>query len=516
MANETDFLVALIRPSLVLPVTSHQAQQGVPPLGLAYLAGALKAKGFRVNCIDSTGERLGVYRRFGGQDLTIHGLDITEVVARIPLDAKLIGVSCMYANEWIYTKELVHEIKNKFPGIPLIVGGEFVTADFEYLLDRYPDIDICVRGEGEATIVELAECLRDKKEWHTLQGLAFRNESDQIQKNPNRARIQPIESIPLPDWDSLPLRNYLNTGHGVDTQKRRSMPMLASRGCPYRCSFCTSPSMWTRAWNARAPQDVVDEMKSYMDRYQVDHFEFYDLTVVIDPHWLKEFCEIILRDELNITWSLPTGTRTEALNAQNLTLLKRSGCLKMSLSPESGSRDTLKRMHKHMNPEHMLSVIRDCSRLGVITKCNLIFGLPDQTLREAFESIWYLMRMAWAGANDVACFSFVPYPGSELFDKLVKSGRIVRDENYENFLCHNIYNDTKDLRSWSDHISNWQMPCFVIGGMGTFYLISFTLRPARFFQLIYRLVRRKPSTMLEMLLDSLYVNFVLGRKRKST
>ena len=145
----------------------------------------------------------------------------------------------------------------------------------------------------------------------------------------------------------------------------------------------------------------------------------------------------------------------------------------------------------------------------------MIFGFPGQTISEVFESYVYIFRMALAGANDVACFSFVPYAGSELFDQLIREGKIVRDEDYDDFLSRCIYNDTSDLRSWSEHIPSTQMHIIVIGGMLFFYASSFILRPWRAYQLISRLLAKKPMTMLEMLLFGIYKNFILGQKLKA-
>lgn len=514
MSGASLFQVTLIRPSFVLPVTSHQAQQGVPPLTLALLAGTLKKNGYAVTCIDSTGEKLGHYHSFGRSDLLAQGLTFQEVVGRIPHDTKVIGLSCMFANEWVYSRLLLKEIRKSFPDAIIIAGGEHITADYKYILGQDPGIDVCVRGEGEETLLELLRAFHEGISWKDISGIAWKDETGKIQTTGDRKRILDIDRIPWPDWSSVPLRHYLDQGLGNDTQNKRSVPLIASRGCPYRCSFCTSPQMWTTRWIARDPHDVLNEIKNNIREYDANHFEFYDLTAIINKKWIHTFCDLLVEEKLNITWSLPTGTRTEVLDVVTLTKLKNAGCLKMSLSPESGSRETLERIRKKTHPEKLLQVIRNCRDAGVITKCNMIFGFPEQTITEVFESYIYIFRMALAGANDVACFSFVPYAGSELFDQLIKEGKIVRDNNYDDFLSRCIYNDTADLRSWSQHIPVSQMPLIVIGGMLFFYASSFMMRPWRVIQLISRLSFRSPETMLEMLLSGLYRNFIEGRKRK--
>lgn len=514
MEKKGHFHVTMIRPSFVLPVTSHQAQQGVPPLTLALLAGTLKKNGYAVTCIDATGEKLGQFHDFGKSDLLAQGLTIAEVVERIPEGTNAIGISCMFANEWVYSRKLLQEIRRRFPRVPIITGGEHISADYAYILKQKPGIDVCVRGEGEETLLELLRHLSDGSCWRSVHGIAYLDEAEAIQVTPDRKRILAIDAIPWPDWSTVPLRHYLDQGLGNDTQNKRSIPLIASRGCPYQCTFCTSPQMWTTRWIARDPEDVLREMKSGIANYQANHFEFYDLTAIINKKWIHAFCDLIQSESLDISWSLPTGTRTEVLDVETLRKLKNSGCIKMSLSPESGSVKTLERIKKRTKPEKILRVISDCRKVGMVTKCNMIFGFPGQTQWEVLESFSFIFRMALAGANDVACFSFVPYAGSELFEQLVKEGKIIRDENYDDFLSRCIYNDTAELKSWSTSIPRWQMPLLILGGMAFFYATSFAVRPWRLALLIRRLLTRSPVTMLEMLLSGLYRNFVEGRKRR--
>ena len=510
---QNKFHMTLIRPTFVLPVTSHQAQQGVPSLTLAYLAGTLKKNDILSTCIDSAGEKLGHFHQFDHEGLLAHGLTTDEVVDRIPEDTDLIGVSLMFANEWLYTRSLIKKIRQRFPHKMLIAGGEHVTADYEYILKTAPEIDVCARGEGEQTLIDFITALKENKSWKGIPGLIYRDE-EKVHLNPVRERIKDVNSIAWPDWSGLPLRRYLDRGMGNDTQKKRSVPLLASRGCPYQCTFCTSPQMWTTRWTARDPQDLWNEMNSYIQLYHANHFEFYDLTAIINREWIQTFCKIIIESQEKITYSLPTGTRSEALDLATLKLLKESGCLKMTLAPESGSIKTLERIKKRVKPEKLLEVVKNCRKAGLVTKCNMIFGFPGQTKYECFESFLYILKLAWHGANDVVCFSFVPYPGSELFSDLTKKGLIVKDDGYDLFLSKSIYNDTSKLKSWSEHIPDWMMPYLVIGGMGMFFVTSFLLRPHRLAQLIVRLIKEKPVTMLEMLLYGIYQNFILGKKRK--
>ena len=133
-------------------------------------------------------------------------------------------------------------------------------------------------------------------------------------------RTRDVDSIPAPAWDLMPMENYLSRGLNYHIQRGRTIPMLATRGCPYRCTFCSNPAMWGNFWGPRDPAKVVDEIEDYINRYQASNFIFSDLTAVIKKSAIIGFCEEIKKRNLDITWQLPT-TRTESLDKDTLRLM---------------------------------------------------------------------------------------------------------------------------------------------------------------------------------------------------
>src|SRR6476620_3967712 len=124
------------------------------------------------------------------------------------------------------------------------------------------------------------------------------------------------------------------------------MPMIATRGCPYQCTFCSNPEMWTTRWYAREPGKVLDEIQLYMDKYAATNFDFYDLTAIVKRSWIIQFTNEILTRKMKFTWQLPSGTRSEAIDDEVSRLLYASVCWNMSSAPESGSPEVLKRIKK--------------------------------------------------------------------------------------------------------------------------------------------------------------------------
>jgi radical SAM superfamily enzyme YgiQ (UPF0313 family) len=494
--------VVLIRTPTVLPVTSVTAQQGVPSLALAYLGAALKTAGHSVTYIDSVGERLGSRRPFGEKGLLLAGLKIDEILEKIPADCDVIGISCLFSNDWIYARRILEVVHEARPYARMIVGGEHVTGDYQTILEVCPFVSCCVLGEGEETIVEVLDAFSGGTDFSQVRGIAYRDPKGVVVKTEPRGRIVDVDQIAPPDWNSVPLVPYLDAGLGMAIQGVRSMPMLGSRGCPYRCTFCSAPKMWDAAWKPRRDiESILVEARHYKKTYGVDHLEFYDMSPSIDRRWLESFCDAV--GTLGVTWNFPSGMRSESLSRDLLVKMKASGCYKMTFPIETTAPHLIRALKKNTKPEKMLPLVKEAVRAGLITKANFILGMPNQRPRDILRDWWFLIRLALAGMHDVTCFAFVPYPGSELHDQLVKEGRIVKGPDYERFLAFNVYNNPMQMRSWSVHIKDRQLTYWSLGGMALFYLAQFISHPTRIPKLIRAVLRGEPVTMLELALTGI-------------
>ena len=229
--------------------------------------------------------------------------------------------------------------------MPIVLGGEHATAVPELCLEDAPALHACALGEGEETVVELLEACVGRTALADVAGIVFRT-PDGPRRTAPRARIRDVDRIPAPRWDLTPIERYLDGGFSFGVDRGRTMPLLATRGCPYRCTFCSSPRMWTTRYTTRAPALVVDEIEDYVHRYRVENIDFYDLTAIVKRDWILEFCRLLDARGLRITWQLPSGTRSEALDEPVLRAMYRSGCRNVSYAPESGSERTLEAIKK--------------------------------------------------------------------------------------------------------------------------------------------------------------------------
>src|SRR5262249_52025054 len=145
-------------------------------------------------------------------------------------------------------------------------------------------------------------------------GIAFRK-GGRVFLHARRERRLDVDRIARPAWHHFRVQTYHLNGYvGGVYSSRITIPILATRGCPYQCTYCTNPNMWTTRWVAREPARVVDEIQDHVATYGARNFPFQDLTAIIRKDWIVAFAREVIRRGLDITWQLPTGTRSEAID----------------------------------------------------------------------------------------------------------------------------------------------------------------------------------------------------------
>jgi len=485
--------ITLIRPPAVCSLHAYSAAI-VPPLGPAYIAGALESAGHIVTVIDALGEAPLARHPSAHPLLVAQGLTIAEIVARIPSDVQGIGVSVMFSQQWPHVAAILRAIRAAFPLVPIFVGGEHATATWHYLLEKCPQVTLCVLGEGEDTAVEVAAWIAGQGALDTIAGIAFRRDGLPHRTAPRR-RVGDLDQLPRPAWHMFPVENYLANGFGHGVNRGRSLPMLATRGCPYQCTFCSSPDMWTTRYYVRNVTAIVDEISDYVNHYKIANVDFEDLTAFIQRDWILAFCAELERRGVRITYQLPSGTRSEALDADVLAALSRTGCRNLTYAPESGSTRTLKAIKKKVHPERVLESMRIAKELGVNIKANLMIGFPEETRRDLLRTIRFGLRAAWIGVDDIPLFPFSPYPGTRLYEELRRAGSLPPlDDDYFAGLG---YMDMGFTPSMSRHIGTIELNLYRILGMSAFYAVSCGRRPSRIFRTLRNVIAERSETVLE-------------------
>ena len=341
--------VSLIRIPTIIDFSASTAPV-TPPIGLAYLKGIVSDFTNEIQVIDSVGNFPQI-RTINDEEfpITLLGQTKDQIASLLDKNTEIILVSCMFSQDWDYAKKIFKEIRLKCPKSMIIAGGEHITALPKYSMETAPEIDVCVLGEGETILQNILQSIESNGSIDkNLPGTCLRHKDGEIIQNIKQSRIKDLVDSTWPDWEGFPLENYFSEGHGFGVSfGGRTMPILASRGCPYECTFCSNPLMWTTYWNVRNPEDVYNEMKLYVEKYQITNFDFYDLTAIVKKQWIVDFCKLLIKNYLNVIWQLPSGTRSEAIDGEVAFLLKQAGCRNLSYAPESGSPEILELIKKN-------------------------------------------------------------------------------------------------------------------------------------------------------------------------
>lgn len=491
--------LTLIRPPAVSSPRNHSVDL-IPPIGLAYVAAALERAGHQVVLIDALGEAPDQRLPAAHPGLVAYGLTIDEIVERIPASTGAIGVSAMFSQQWPHVEALVEAIARRHPALPIFLGGEHATAAWRYLLDHCPQVSLCVLGEGEQTAVEVAEWLDGTRSLADISGVAVRREGVPAATE-RRGRVTDVATIPWPAWHLAPVEAYLARGFGHGVNRGRSMPLLATRGCPFQCTFCSSPEMWTTRYVMRPVADVADEIESYIARYRVTNIDFVDLTVVVKRDWTLEFCRELERRRLNITYQLPSGTRSEALDREVLEALYRTGCRNITYAPESGSPRTLQRIKKRIRLDRVLDSMRAAHQAGMVARANMIIGFPFERRRDIWQTLGFCLKMAWYGVEDIALFPFCPYPGSELYEDLRRDGSLPPMSN--DYFASLGLTDLGQANNVSRHVGPLEINFYRAIGMALTLIIGYLFFPRRIRRTLAHLLRGDSESAFEKRLNLL-------------
>ncbi len=467
--------VCLVNPPGIKTTSGLQMHTPNPPTGLAYIAAAVRAAGHRVTVIDATGSALDQIRPMAGRpDILVQGLTPAQIAAQVPADADALGLSCLFSTLWPISRQVLEAVHSIRPKLPLIVGGEHPTATFEHVLTTSP-ADVCVLGEGEETIVDLLRVLDGGGDLAEVQGIAF-GDVDRVVRTAPRQRIKAVDEIPWPAWDLFPVAEYIARQQMNGIHQGRAMPILGTRGCPFRCTFCSSPQMWTTRYAMRDVSDICDEIELYIDHYGATDFHFQDLTAIVNKQWILAFGDELVRRGLRITWQLPSGTRSEVIDDEVCRMLAATGCKNMAYAPESGSEEIRCAIQKRVKIDHMLGSIRAALRHRLSLSCFFVIGFPQDTSATLRESLRLIRHLAWMGVRDVGVAKFVPYPGSALFHEMLAAGKVRLDDTF--FLSPIDFYGRAGLQvSYADALTPRELHRWMIRLFLNFYLLSFVRHP---------------------------------------
>ncbi|MEW6078623.1 MAG: radical SAM protein [Thermodesulfobacteriota bacterium] len=494
--------VTLINPP-ALPGRFHYSAFCHPPLGLAYLAAFLRRHGHTVDVIDAVGEAIDRFvpyplsRRFLRQ-----GLATEDILRRIDPKSDLIGVSCMFSHTWPLVRDLVRQIRKVLPDVPVIAGGEHPTALFDLCLRQAP-LDACVLGEGEETLVEIADALETGRPLAAIAGIAWKDpDTGEIHQTVDRPPIAELDSLPFPAWDLIPWKAYKLY---VGPAQARTMTMLASRGCPHGCVFCSAPAMWKGVWRKRRPEAIVREMSAYVSIEHITEFQFLDISPLISREWIRDLCRTILARHPGIRWQMPVGGRPEVMDDDMAEMMLRSGCRHIQFAPESGSPAVLAAMNKHLDLDRFRQAVVAAKKAGMIVSALFVIGYPTETIKDIRRTYRLIRWLAQRDVDEIAISSFVLLPGTRAF----ADASAIRPVPVDDDFCYQTADATALVpsASWNPLLGKNRLLLLKWTGLIQFHAISLFRHPSRLPRMISNLMRGRQETKTERVLTEIIEKF---------
>ncbi len=365
-----------------------------PPLGLAYLGGALEEIDCQCRILD----------------MDMEGLGPDELNAAIEeFKPDLIGLTAttpVFKNATI----LAERIKAKHPSVPLVVGGVHSTVVGRAALEECPHFDLQVVGEGEFTIREIVDALRSEdKNLENIEGLIYRRDGE-IVENPRRPPKENLDEIPLPARHLLNADIYRHTVPGKASVGYADI--FTSRGCPFQCVFCSQHTMYGRRVRWHSIERVMTELRYIVNDLGIRHIIFMDETLTLNKPRLLEICETIRSEGLEFSWE--GWTHAATIDEELLRAMKSAGLIRLSFGIESGDPEILKGIKKGVTLEQIREAYRIAAKVGIERRGSAMLGHPGETRETAWRTIKFCRSIKECQQIflNIAC----PYPGTELFD----------------------------------------------------------------------------------------------------
>ena len=313
--------------------------------------------------------------------------------------------------------ELARYIKNVDSDAKVVVGGVHFSHCAEDTLRNIDEIDFVVRGEGELTFVELVKLLEGGKSFEGLGGVSYRN-GKQIIHNPDQRNVLNLDEMPQYErfsWEEYP--EYL-----MDYRERiPALSIMSSRGCPYRCVFCSKA---LTNYRLRKPASVVDEIVSLKKKFGIEAFNFLDLTFTASEHHVRAICRELIDRNVQIRWWCESRAN---VNPNLLDLMREAGCVCIALGIESGAPRILAGIQKDISLNQVEEFCRKSTKLGINLSAYFMYSLPGETKEDVIETINFATRLQELGANVPGFQPAMIFPGTQL-EKIARMKGILKPD----------------------------------------------------------------------------------------
>lgn len=374
----------------------------MPPLGMMSIAAYLEERGIEAEIIDCYGAPAGP------EEI------IARIVARAP---DVVGFSCT-TSSFLEGYAIAALLKERAPDMTIVFGGAHACSVGVGLLDSFPAIDYLVIGEGEVTLYELVST--GFRNVAAIPGVGYRLDGKGTLSGV-RQHIPDLDSLPFPAYRLLP-----------DFPRRYNLPLfsypkapntsiISSRGCPYQCSYCDR-SVFNRGFRFNSPEYIVEHLKMLNRDFGIRHVFFYDDLFTTDRSRVARFCELKERERLDVTYNCIA--RLEHVDAELLTLLKRSGCWQVNFGIESGDPEVIMKHRKYYGLDEVQHKLQMVRTTGMRVKGLFMVGLPGESTASIRRTIDYALSLP---LDEINVTKFTPFPGAPVYATIHEHGEFIED-----------------------------------------------------------------------------------------
>jgi anaerobic magnesium-protoporphyrin IX monomethyl ester cyclase len=379
----------------------------LPPLGLAYVAASLENAGFKVEIIDNY--------------MLKKTVDYVKSEVR-KLEPEIVGITCgsVTYQQCIITAKAIKQV---LPSCKIVVGGWHPSYMPETML-KHSEIDYVIIGEGERAVVELVNSITKGADTSTIAkiaGVACRY-NGKIVKN-SSLPIDDLDDIPFPARHLLPMDLYLRKMEFLSANPVDTMNVI--RGCPYNCAFCDTKGLWGSKCRSFSPSRIVEEIDHLVNNYGTRGIYFIGDNFTINKKKTKEFCDLLKRSGLDVEWIC--DTRVDLISRDLLREMRNAGCRTIWFGVESGSPHILKKLNKGVSIKQTVKTFKLCREEEIQISCSMMLGIPGETVDDLKATLNLAKKLNpdWIHFN-----IFVAYPGSSLYDEVLKNGLYDRLEDF--------------------------------------------------------------------------------------
>jgi radical SAM superfamily enzyme YgiQ (UPF0313 family) len=398
--------ILLVNPYLIRPQGSFRkrTQSCLPSLGLGYIASVLEKEGIRVKIVDTQAE----------------GISLEEFPKRLRNDNnpyEFIGITAV-SSTLNTALEMARICKQVFTKSKIVLGGVHPTVlPEEVLASEF--VDYVIRGEGEYTFLQLAH----GKKVNEILGLSYKMNGNIIH-TPPRPPIEDLNTLPFPAYHLMPINRY----HPTPGLYKRlpGIGIIGSRGCPFKCTYCASQSIWAggKKVRFRSAENILEEIKLLIRDYKMKEIFFHDDMFTAKRSLVSTLCEKIISEGIDITWVCMS--RVDAIDEDILKLMKAAGCHQICFGVESADEQILKNIQKKISLEQVKKAVALAKKVEVDVRTSFMMGNPGETEETLKKTINFALKLN----PTIASFNITtPYPGTEL-RRWAKENGYLKTEDY--------------------------------------------------------------------------------------